>query len=316
LIDKKRIVFVLGAGASIPYGFPSGAELRDELCAADRASELARQLHECCGVSIEATARFSDAFLRSGLNSIDAFLSRRTDFAQIGKLAIALQLCMREHASTVVRVNNADNWYRTLWNVMSARAHAPDDLPLRSVRFVTFNYDRSLEYFFHEAIKGTFKIADEPALAVLSKLNILHVYGTLGEFAHSEQSRAPNARIYTTELTGSKIELAASQIRVIPETRLDDKCFQVARTWFDWADDICFLGFGFDPLNMERLGIDSVIEARVVSSKKNPPNVTASLFGKTRAEADQIGTSMGLVKSWNPLFEKNVMTLRSSSILH
>jgi len=31
-MDHKRTVFILGAGASIQYGFPSGAKLIDEIC--------------------------------------------------------------------------------------------------------------------------------------------------------------------------------------------------------------------------------------------------------------------------------------------
>ena len=68
----KPTVLVLGAGASMPYGYPSGSALREMLVDQSTFDEL------IVGnlISRNDVGGFCERFLYSGMNSIDAFLSR------------------------------------------------------------------------------------------------------------------------------------------------------------------------------------------------------------------------------------------------
>ena len=70
---NTNTVFVLGAGASIPYGFPSGAELREILCAPITKSNPKNYVDWKASVAklrIPETEslRFAEAFLKESLN--------------------------------------------------------------------------------------------------------------------------------------------------------------------------------------------------------------------------------------------------------
>ena len=111
------------------------------------------------GNTNEETRRFLRAFRGSGLYSIDAFLARRMEeFGGLGKLAIAHQLCPEEIPAKVVTAEGDDQWYHALWNAMVSDANGMEDVAANPVRFVTFDYDRSLEYSFYESFRNTFGI--------------------------------------------------------------------------------------------------------------------------------------------------------------
>jgi hypothetical protein len=154
------------------------------------------------------------------------------------------------------------------------------DVSRNSVKFITFNYDRSLEFFLHQATKHSFNVGDTDAFNVWSKIGILHLYGSLGNL---DSRNPPGFRAYSPDYTPESLRLAAKGIKIIPESRDDDKDFQTAGDWFWRADEIVFLGFGFDPLNVKRLGLSYVLESLKKDGKKLP-TVWASVFGKTTNE--------------------------------
>ncbi|HEY6222343.1 MAG TPA: hypothetical protein VIW26_01050, partial [Gemmatimonadales bacterium] len=87
---KQRIVLILGAGASIPYGFPSGEALRANIIK-DLSKSTAQpfQLLEAAGFEAKHITNFRSALQQSGQRSVDAFLEHRSEFVGIGKVAIA-----------------------------------------------------------------------------------------------------------------------------------------------------------------------------------------------------------------------------------
>lgn len=301
----------------MPYGFPSGAELREFLCAPITGLRSNRTVDWIgpvtrLGVSEETSLHFADAFLKSGVASIDSFLSRRSgEFGEIGKFAIAAILCAREESSTLHRTDNNDDWYGYLWNALVAGIHKPDDLASNQIRFVTFNYDRSLEYFLQQSCKETFGLNDEGAKKALEPLKIIHVYGLLGEL---EQVRSSKARPYVTRMSASELSIAAQGIKIIPESRDDAPEFDESKGMFEWAEKICFLGFGFDPLNVSRLNLESVFAPQRISGRFTP--IVASTYGKTTAEIAAIERAIPSSSGWwNRFDQKNIMTIRESGVL-
>lgn len=302
---KTPTVFVLGAGASMPYGFPSGLALRKEICggAINRETYLTTEILNNFNVDVTHINDFASAFLRSNISSIDAFLARRSEYVEVGKYAIAIRLCARENP-TEFDINIDDHWYFALWNALISNVSNLSEFQSNCVKVLTFNYDRSLEYFLFSSIKHTFGVSDEEAYNALKFIPISHVYGSLGDFGVSGRPY-----IHTNEKAA--LSAAAKGIRIIPEARDDDEIFDLGRSWFSEAHHICFLGFGFDELNVKRLGLNRVIEERNIQGRNTPNTVIASCYEMTQSEQDIAGGLLGAKKlSWQPSDTKNLQTLR------
>ncbi len=94
---REETIFILGAGASKPYGYPTGAELRKKII-----NKFRNQYHsntvvfEQINTFKEDLINHSESFLNkfelSSTKSIDLFLSRNPKFMDIGKLAIKLSI--------------------------------------------------------------------------------------------------------------------------------------------------------------------------------------------------------------------------------
>lgn len=312
----KTTTLVLGAGASMPYGFPSGAELRSLICGPTQsrpshAGAILEQYH----LAHERDVReFADTFLRSGVASIDAFLAKRDNLTEIGKYLIAYTLCERENDLTIFRTDIEDHWYHYLWQELINDAHTAEDILKNEIRFVIFNYDRSLEFFLHQAIMHTFGRDAKSALAILKKMDILHVYGSIGEYNYTTTL---DTRVYTRDMTRATLLTAANSIKVIPEAREHGKEFQIAQGWFYDSKIIGFLGFGFDRLNVHRLNLSSMIEQKI-DAKNTSPKIISSTFGKTRAEIENISMLLWprFPQNINSFTLNNTQTLRESNLLH
>ena len=106
---KYRSVFVLGAGASVrPFEYPTGIELSKHitnLLQPNIGSRLKDDLRGC-EIQEQQLYSFRDAFLRSGKNSIDAFLEHRPDLVQIGRMIIAATLIGYENEEKLFSYEN------------------------------------------------------------------------------------------------------------------------------------------------------------------------------------------------------------------
>lgn len=315
----KPTLFILGAGASIPYGFPSGAKLRTQICAEATKpdSKLASFLELFFKIPKTDFIEFVSSFQRSRLASIDSFLSRRTEFSEIGKLIIASLLVPKETAATF-NESIDDDWYFAFWNALVSNVSTLEDLKKNNVQIYTFNYDRSLEAYLHIAIVSTFKCSADEALNAISHFNIHHVYGSLGVYGPPQEHQS-NIRPYFNKYDPVDIRIAADTLRVIPEARADDAIFRKAKEAFLWAEHVCFLGFGFDPLNVERLGFKGVITSSLASSL--PSKIIASTLDKTFSEVDLIHEAVVGVQNfhdeqgtlrvhWDNYNSENLATLR------
>jgi hypothetical protein len=313
---NEPTVLILGAGASMPYKFPSGVELRNLICG---LSNLGNENHQFLVQQLECDSgelrHFARTFHGSNIKSIDAFLARRPEFTAFGKLSIATLLCQTELPKRVIpgdaENNPDDHWYYYLWNVLVEEANTVDEFIGNQIRFITFNYDRSLEYFLHTSIKNTYGVSEEDALAILGKIPILHVYGCLGEFHFLT---GVNRRQFSNDIDAERIRIATTAIKVIPEDREYDP-FLIARQWCYEANKIGFLGFGFDVLNIERLGLKDVLDRRY-QDKHDRPLVVASAYDKTQAERNHYQSLVSPRNPWDAFDRKCTRTLRESGLLH
>ena len=151
LVIKSRTVFIVGAGGSVPFKFPTGRALLRE-----RKDQNAEVIRGVCAAQIsEEEARALHTALRqSEDNSIDALLEYRPDLERPGKLLIAASLLGKEQdcINTTARDND---WVQYLLSLMSEGAHSVDDFATGNpVTFVTYNYDRLIEYKNDEPLTG------------------------------------------------------------------------------------------------------------------------------------------------------------------
>ena len=247
---ETRTVMVLGAGASKPYGLPLGGELR-ELILKMNEDDL-REIPTGPQTSSydHSGAAFLHAFRRSQFASIDAFLARRPEFSVMGKHAIAKALLPRENADALLDKTPDDHWYRYLAHKMDA---AWDEIPANKISFITFNYDRSLELFLQETFASAHGRPADEARLLVEKIPIVHVYGKLGSMNPELPDFVPYGGGGPDQ--GSRYLYHAEHgLRVIPEGRDNSPEFITARDLLESAKRICFLGFGFDRMNVERLG--------------------------------------------------------------
>jgi len=229
---------VLGAGASWPYGFPLGTGLRDAIRSLHKVRDDNDRLplYDKCGASLTDLRDLGREFLYSGVKSIDAFLEKHPSLVDTGKLVIAREICESEKPKDLIGQAD-DNWYEYLWDYMHRDIAQADYVRTNHIRFLTFNYDRSLEFFLYNAIKNTFRVPADAALGASQGIKIMHIYGAVGDFHHADSA---TARAYSPDLNMAKLRLAADGIKIIPNARGDEAVFQEARDWFNWAEDICF----------------------------------------------------------------------------
>ncbi len=152
-------VFILGAGASAPYGFPTGPGLVRRLIHRimdPRESQLSHPIRTLIemGHSHLKLMEFAQAVQKSGLSSVDLFLEHRPEFMEIGKRTMGALLIEGEMPQSL-HIEGEDRWYKRVWNQIAeaVRRGMKED----QVSFVTFNYDRSLEEYL-EAPRTPFSL--------------------------------------------------------------------------------------------------------------------------------------------------------------
>lgn len=272
----RPTVLILGAGASIPLGFPSGEELVSHILTVLEKEDPARTIKTTLerAMGIEGTPRailaqalqslepdyvidnFREALFYSGRQSIDTFLEHNPQFLTVGKMAIASVLVPLENEQTLFSAK--PNWYKLLFNHLNTEF---DEFAENKLSILTYNYDRSLEQFLLTALRNAYQDMEDEydrCWEQLSKIPIIHLHGVLGEFPHSGPDELNHLeRMYDSHLTCRDLRVCAETIRVISEDVADQPQFQQAHDLLRNADVICFLGFGWDPTNLSRLQINT-----------------------------------------------------------
>ncbi len=247
---RQRTVFVLGAGASVPYGFPTGAELRDTVIKNLRWNDAVwTPILSELDFNQGEVEQFNDALRQSARPSVDSFVEHRPEFMRLGKAAIALALIPKEVPEVVFPKTPHDDWYQYLFGRMDTSF---ERFGQNEVAFVTFNYDRSLEFFLTTALTNAFGRSVGDVRKVLESIPIIHVHGRLGALADETDSSGP-ARGYDNKLNTLAVQRSLEGLVIMPEAEEDSPAFEEARAQLASARRIFFLGFGYHVSNMTRL---------------------------------------------------------------
>lgn len=248
---------MVGAGASVPYGFPTGAKLRTEIidlvetasAASTHKGEVHTLIEELCGTQL--LADFARDFKDSPRESIDIFIGGRPEFAGVGKLAIAAVLCGYERGVNLYgfKERTDDDWLQSLFNNYLNRSVSIDEFGENRLKIITFNYDRSIEHRLTMALKSTYGIPINEAKIVASKIDIIHAHGQLGGYFGNDG--LPEIQ-FMPSINERKLKKAAESISYFFED-CEESRLQRIRTTLASCERIAFLGFGYDLVNLNRL---------------------------------------------------------------
>ncbi|MDR3406164.1 MAG: hypothetical protein P4L99_27000 [Chthoniobacter sp.] len=253
---------ILGAGASQPLGYPTGAELRQKIIDGigiepylDAQRRIAAQDFGNSSIKIETYNRFKNRFRRSHVLSIDAFLaeSENAQYSEVGTVAIAAALLTCEYPQ------RDPDWYADLFNAIRFRADDERRFPLK---IVTFNYDVSLEFVLFHAFMNTYDLSVEKTRVMFREnVEIIHVYGDLGKL--TELSESNDGRIYGENLAIAKPIIDASlRIHIIGRDKVTQEAFAKAFEAISSATFVAILGYGFDRLNNSNLRLQQAVAAK------------------------------------------------------
>lgn len=270
----KKTLLVTGAGASKEVGFPVGGQLKENIRSLTNVrwsgieltgdKEYCRLLEDlartefACRVEeiVRSCSHIHQNVILSG--SIDQFLSSHQEdetLVRCAKLAIAYEIAKSERLSNLNFEKNSsrrepdfvylkDTYFPRLW------ARIQNGLPIAdwksyftNLRFITFNYDRTLEQFFTLALTRFCKAPPEQVAEFIRELPILHVYGSLGKLSGA-QDLCPYGPNLHQIFDASKRDLTFSE-------SLAENIRTEIQEYFGWANRIVFLGFSYANVNMD-----------------------------------------------------------------
>jgi hypothetical protein len=270
---NKRTVFIFGAGAHVPYGFPTMEMLKKDIITNFEyqyrhffSNEFSKK------IGATQAKEFINSLRYSNIDSIDLFLFNNqgySNYDEIGKSAIFYNLLSKELLFLNDTYKNdkssqdiySDNWFNILFNKMIDRRMGKEGLynfGTQNVTFITFNYDRLLEFLFFRSLVHTYKSYDEKEIvATLKKLDIYHVYGSLGELNYTKNSNESGLKFGEMDIQFENNGVKRTgDIKLIHERNELSK--EVVNK-IESAERIFFLGFGFAPENLSMLKIPTAL---------------------------------------------------------
>ena len=231
-------------------GFPTARRLVFDVCeelssSAGDPNKVLRRI----GHKPEELRQFRDSLMTSAMPSVDAFLENRKEFEIIGKRAIAACLIPHETEASLTRKADRLSWYEYLFHQLPASFEA---FASAQLSVITFNYDRSFEYFLFRAVVNSFGIKeDDQGAQLVASIPVVHVYGQLCR----PHFMGAGGRSYSPDVTEDTVRCSAEGIRILHEGSGTTDEFTKAQALVEQAEVLCFLGFSYHPTNLERLNV-------------------------------------------------------------
>lgn len=292
----RPTTLILGAGASAPFGFPTGDKLTQQVLNLTKLNDSSGRpygMQHFAPLDLQEgeILRFHNELLRSGKQSVDAFLEHRSEFVRIGKAAIAAVLIGYENEDALLQPNDK-NWYKYLFNQLNTKF---DDFDQNKLSVLTFNYDRSLEHYLFTALLNSYGKPVEKCAEKMKSIPIVHLHGDLGELPYFETD---SMRPYTPKVSEYTMRVATKRIKIIHEGFDNAPQFEIAKKILSQSEVICFLGFGYHPTNLQRLGWNGS-----TFPHGKGKNIFCSSVGLTNAECEYISNTYLLHLRGNHLLD-------------
>lgn len=188
---------------------------------------------------------FIEQFAGANVPSIDTYLAKYIkehksdiDYPVIGKFLIASIIYDYE---IDYPVNFLDyDWIQFIIHNFLIDPIKRDSFFNNPPKIITFNYDNLFERFIYEHLVNYHNFSNEESIALIKKLNIIHVYGHTNSLETTSYEEI--------------IKYSLANIRVVGEERntMDDVSSTICGFWRN-IHHVYFLGFGFDTQNMNIL---------------------------------------------------------------
>ena len=284
----KKIVFVVGAGASTEANLPDGKKLISEipkLLGARKDDD--RIIEDRMDVSIKnALKKYSEVknkistlslFMKEIGNltdalkyaiSIDNLIDTHQDNSKLvlcGKLAIIQAILKAEKGShlyvdqTIINpINPCFNkplaldktWYIPFLKLITEGCtKAEIKERFKCITLIIFNYDRCIEHFLYHALQKYYIISGAEAAELITYLNIYHPYGTVGTLPWSHGKHSIN---FGADIHENKLMELVREIKTFTEeTGQNSSDILGIRNHMYTASEVVFLGFAFHKQNMQ-----------------------------------------------------------------
>lgn len=303
---RTRTTLIVGAGASAELQFPTNAELlariiqgydfkrtnsetstRDGQLLLRNIYKLAEKMNKKVEDVAAAAERLRNA-CRLG-RSIDTVLEQYDHDPLVvacGKLAITFfmgQAESRSNLKDIPRVEGelplqgkiAEYWIYQLGQLITSGVpRSKIGQTLEQLTIINFNYDRSVEHFLPYALVMAYGIELREAQQVIAeKLDIVHPHGSIGRLPW-QKGDAPQAE-WGVEQPWN-IHAIAAQLKSLNERSADRNALRDIRLSVASAKRLVFLGFGFQPQNVDLLFENSL---------SHNPEVLISTYGMSSGNA-------------------------------
>ena len=270
----EKTVLILGAGASMDFGFPSGGDLKDEIVKFNGYDQPYLPTLISAGFNPEAINKFSRALAYSLAPSVDRHLefsvNQNPHDREIGCAIIAASLLWREEKPNNVKDHK---WLETLFHALYPGFE--EGLENDKLTIITYNYDCSIEYFLYNGLNST--LGQPRADETMRKIKIIHLHGRLAPSQKATEAHTLSVQSIKDSIVPEK------GIRIIHEQQPEMNQFVKARLALRDAKRICFLGFGYDEVNLERLFLPKGNIGALASKE-----IFGSAFKRTHAENKNI----------------------------
>lgn len=316
----KSLVLVVGAGASKEVNLPVGDELKDKISkridfrfrAGQPIGTGDQSIHDAIravaqktnGTSISVNSYFDacrkirDAMPQAA--SIDNFIdSHRGDplISLCGKLAIA-SCILKAEANSALFVPSShfknkiafgrleDAWFNKFFRLLIENCKA-EQMPerLRRVAIVTFNYDRCIEHYLHQAFQNYFRLQSAHVSELMEHLQIFHPYGSLGPL---EWSTGPDSVSFGAEPQSELLIKISAQLKTFTEgTNEAASDIVEIRSTVQTAQRLAFLGFSYGQQNL-----DLLYGAEDPNKPQANTSVYGSAFGLSSNDVKVIGSDL------------------------
>ena len=295
-------VFIIGAGCSVPYGFPTGAMLMQKLKDFDYKdrieytaqhlldrhylfdlyperlsyNEYSNKVNQISGYITRLSSEkqtinnivssivkdFAKSIRHSMMVSTDEFLKNRlgqekSEEADFGKRLIAREILDAERESEYPYTRGPDgkkkerclnniDWIQHLLSLIDQQPNWEEIL--KQTVFLTFNYDRVLEYCIFLYLTSDKQYADADAHAFIKEMQIHHVNGFIG----------PLEEIPFGAVENGKYREIAKRMATVWEKRQnrDESEKEMYQEFLKKTQRVYFMGFSYIPDNLESIGID------------------------------------------------------------
>jgi hypothetical protein len=275
-------LFIIGAGASKPYGFPTGLELFESIRDIDYSIDYTKNKEESkyltehfkelyknesneIDIKKNTMCDFSRDIKNSNMISIDDFLRNRENLIsqyrqfEFGKRIIAYKILEAEYKCLTEKNKEGEkckkdkdniDWINYLLSYIDRDEKLYKDF--FNSKFIIFNYDRLFEqkifeyliYDKHLLVGENFGAPIKDASEVLGDMKIIHTHGYIGSLKDVPFgiNDVNYGSIYRNIKTASEIE---------------NKIKEEIQSHFNECNRIFFIGFGWIEDNMKLLRLDN-----------------------------------------------------------